>query len=44
MKLDIIVDDVDLDTLYGLIKITSLSSTTPLLLDFFICSLFLYNS
>jgi len=27
MKLDVIVDDVDPDTLYGLIKITSSSST-----------------
>ena len=44
MKLNVVVNDVNLDTLYGLIKITSSSSTTPPLFNFFICSLFLYNS
>ena len=42
MKLDFIVNDVDLDTSYGLIKITSSSSTTSSLFDSFFCFLVLY--
>ena len=41
MKLELFVD-VDLETLYGLMSMTSSSSTLPLF--FFICFLFIYNS
>ena len=45
IKLDfIVVDNMDLDTLYGLIKITSLSSTTPSLFNSLFCSSSLYSS
>ena len=43
MKLNFIVDDVDLDTLYGLINMTSSSSSLPSF-DSLFCSTSLYNS
>ena len=43
IKLDFVVNDVNSDTSYGLIKITSSSSTLSLF-DSFFCSLSLYNS
>ena len=44
IKLDFVDDDMDLDILYSLIKITSLSSTTPPLSDSLLCSSSLYSS
>ena len=43
MKLDFVVDNTNLDTLYSLIKITSSSSTTPPLFDSLFYSSFLYS-
>ena len=43
MKLNFVVDDINLDISYGLIKITSSSSTLSLF-DSFFCSISLYSS